>query len=229
MSINAFHVKHALKIKIHQLRICKQRTTKISPFKAHSGRKPNTRLSVISTKPNLSNLIYENIVNHYLDEDTVMPEEILPDDKWVNGYRIDMDVGMSRATHEAKERERASTERELSFLRTKAFRPIPLKERAVELNLARKIHGKRRSTKNLEGLYEVFAPGSHILKVSPTISTIKAPGKPVGTVRNSDITKFGTQLERKTPLKAYADRRGPRLGKKLVEELIPSHVKEFTR
>ena len=84
-SINAFHIKHALKIILHQLRICKQRTTKISPFKAHFGRQPNTPLSVISTNSKLSNLTYENIVNHYLDEDTVMPEEILPDDKWVNG------------------------------------------------------------------------------------------------------------------------------------------------
>ena len=37
------------------------------------------------------------------------------------------------------------------------------------------------------------------------------------------------QLERQTPLKAYADRSGPRSGEKLVEELIQSHVKEFTR
>ena len=186
---------------------------------------------MISTKPKLSNLTYENIVNHYLDEDTVMPEEILPDDKRVNGYRSDIEVGvgMSRATHEAKERERTSTDGESRFLRTKAFRPIPLKERAVEPNLARKIHGKRRSKKNSEELYEVLAPGSHILKVSPTISTIKEPGKPVVTVRNSDIAKFGTQLERQTPLKTYADRRGPRSGEKLVEELIQSHVKEFTR
>ena len=102
---------------------------------------------MISTKPKFSNLTYENIVNHYLDEVTLMPEEILPEDNWVNGYRSDMEVevGMSRATHEAKKREKASTDGESRFLRTKAFRPIPLKERAVELKLARKIHGKRRS------------------------------------------------------------------------------------
>ena len=52
-STNAFHVKHALMIIIHQLRICKQRTTKISPFEAHFGRKLNTPLSVISTKPHI--------------------------------------------------------------------------------------------------------------------------------------------------------------------------------
>ena len=65
-SANAFLVKHAFKTKIHQLRICKQRTTKVSPFEAHFGRKPNTPLSVISTTPKLYNLTYENIVNYYL-------------------------------------------------------------------------------------------------------------------------------------------------------------------
>ena len=230
-STNAFHVKHALMIIIHQLRICKQRTTKISPFEAHFGRKLNTPLSVISTKPKLSSLTYENIINYYLDEETVMPEEILPDDKWVNGYRSDIEVkvGMSRATREAKIRKRASTDGESRFLKTKAFRPIPLKERVVELNLARKIHGKKRSKKNLEGLYEVLAPGSHILKVSPATSSIKEPGKPIVTVRNSDIAKFGKQLERQTPLKAYADRRAPRSSGKSVEKLIQSLVKEYTR
>ena len=227
----AFHVKHALKIIIHQLRICKQRTTKISPFEAHFGRKPNTPLSVIATKPNLHNLSYKGIINYYLDEETVMPEEILPDDKWISGYRSDIKVerGMTQATMEANARERASTDGEPRFLKTKAIRPIPLKERSAELNLARKIHGKRRSKKKLEGLYEVLAPGSHILKVSPTTSTIKEPGKQIVTVRNSDIAKFGTHQERQTPLKVYADRRGPRSGEKTVEELIHSHIKEYSR
>ena len=68
---NEFHVKHALKIIVHLLRICKQKTTNISPFEAHFGRKPNTPLSIISTEPKWSNLSYEITVNHYLDEETV--------------------------------------------------------------------------------------------------------------------------------------------------------------
>ena len=159
-----------------------------------------------------------------------MPEEIHPDDKWLIAYRSDIEVekGMSRVTQEAKSRERASNDGESRVLQAKATRPIPLKERAVELYLGRKVHGKR-SKKRLEGLYKVVAPGSYILKVSPTTSTIKELGKPVITVRNSDIAKFGTQLEWQIPLKPYAERRGPRSGKKLVEDLIQSHVKEFTR
>ena len=120
------------------MRICRQRTTKTSPFEAHFGRKPNTPLSVIATKPNLLNLSYKSIINHYLDEDTVLPEEILPDDKWINGYRSDIEVelGITRSTTEARSREQASTDVEPRFLKTKAIRPIPLKERAAELNLA---------------------------------------------------------------------------------------------
>ena len=108
------HVKLALKIIIHQLRLCKQRTTNTSPFEAQFGRKPNTPLSVIATKTNLLNPTYNNIINHYLDEDTVMPEEILPDDKWVNGYRsdIEVEIGMTRASTDARNRERASTDGE---------------------------------------------------------------------------------------------------------------------
>ena len=74
----------------------------------------------MSTKPKLSNLTYESIVNYYLDEDTVMPEEILSDEKWVNGYRsdIEVDIGMTRAPQEDKNWERESTDGEPLFLRT---------------------------------------------------------------------------------------------------------------
>ena len=59
----------------------------------------------------------------------------------MNGYRsdIEVEIGMTRASNEAKNRERASTDGESRFLKTKAIRPNPLKERAVELNLARKV------------------------------------------------------------------------------------------
>ena len=106
---------------------------------------------------------------------------------------------MTRAAREASQREQASTDGGSRFLHTNT------------------------------GLYEVLAPGSNILKVSPTTSTIKEPGKPTVTVRNRDIAKFGTAQERQTPLKVYADRRSPRTCEKLVEEQIQSHIKQFTR
>ena len=221
---NAFFVKHAIQIPFHQLQECKQKTTKISPSKAHFGRKNNTSLSVISTKLKLSNLSYEN-KNHYLDEDTVIPEEILPNEKWLNGYRsdIEVEIGMTRATRDESKRERKSTDGECRFLRSGVCRPIPLTEKAVTLKLAQKIHGKRLSKKNLEDLYEVLAPGSNIIKVSPRTSTIKEPSKTLFTVPDSDIVIFGTLQEGQKPLKVYADQRGPRTCK------IHSHVKQVTR
>ena len=60
---NSFYIKNALKIINHQMRICKQKTTKNSPFKKHIGRNPDTRLSVICTTPKLHNLFFVNITN----------------------------------------------------------------------------------------------------------------------------------------------------------------------
>ena len=82
--LNSITIKAALKSIIYQLRICKHKTTKRSPFESHFGRKANTPLSNISTKPNSSYLSYEKILNHYLDEETVTPNELLPEEHWGN-------------------------------------------------------------------------------------------------------------------------------------------------
>ena len=68
------HKEHTLKIIFHQLRICKQKTTKNSPFEAHFGQKPNTPLSVFFTLSNLSNLYFEIIINYYLKEEKIIPK-----------------------------------------------------------------------------------------------------------------------------------------------------------
>ena len=158
---------------------------------------------------------------------TVTPEAIFSERKWENGYRSNNKVekGMARATKDANDGEKKSTDGESRFLRTTLCRSIPLSERAVQLKLTRKVHGKRRSTKYLEGLYDVLAPGSIIIEVIPTILTIKGSGKAFITVRNSDNAKFGTQPERQTSLKAYADRRGPRTSKTLAEWKAQNHTK----
>ena len=44
------------------------RTTKITPFEAHFGRKPNTQTSKIVINPNKKNLTYNNIKKFYLDK-----------------------------------------------------------------------------------------------------------------------------------------------------------------
>ena len=71
----SFTIKEAIKSIVYQLRICKQKTTNVTPFQAHFGRKPNTPQSNISTVPKSSNLSYENILHHYLDADTIPVED----------------------------------------------------------------------------------------------------------------------------------------------------------
>ena len=130
---------------------------------------------------------------------------------------------------DANERKRQNTDGETRVFRFGPCRPIQLTGRAVQVKLAHKIHGKQRSKKDVERLYEVLAQRSNILKVGLTTSTIKEHGKTVLTVRNSNITMFGILQEQQIPLKVHADRRGPQNCKKHIEERIQSHIKEFTR
>ena len=82
--LNSFAIKTALKLVLYQLRICKHKTTKILLFESHFGGKAKTPLSNISTKPKFSDLIYEKNLNHFLDEETVTPNKLLPDHHWGN-------------------------------------------------------------------------------------------------------------------------------------------------
>ena len=70
-------------------------------------------MSVISTKCKLSNPSYENNINYYIDEDTVIPEAILPDDKRMNWYRSDKEVekrgGLGLQKMQTSERGKART------------------------------------------------------------------------------------------------------------------------
>ena len=62
-------------------------------------------------------------------------------------YRSDDEVekNMCRAVRDASTRERIADDNESRFLRTtKAHRPIPLKEHAVQINFAWKKHPHRR-------------------------------------------------------------------------------------
>ena len=74
------------------------------------------------------------------DEDIVTPEATLPGDKWLNSYNsdIELETGMTRATRDASEMERESTDVNSRFFRSAVCRPIPLTEKAVKLKSAQK-------------------------------------------------------------------------------------------
>ena len=220
-------IKAAPKSILYQLRICKHKTTKISPFETQFGRQANTPLSNISTKPHSSVLSYEKIFKSLFRRRDSSPNELLPEDHGGN-YRSDEEIerNLCTATKEALSREQLAGDSESRFLRlTKAHHPIPLKEHTVQLKIARKKHPNRRSKKNLDGLYEVLAPGSVVQKTDQFTPVIREPGKLEARVRNWDIAKCGNRDERKTKLTEYINRRGPRVHEKSTEAIILSHIK----
>ena len=80
----------AIKSILYQLRICKKKTTKVTPFQAHFGRKPNTPLSNLSTIPKSSDISDENILNHYLDAVKVSVKGYLDNNGRVTGEHSDI-------------------------------------------------------------------------------------------------------------------------------------------
>ena len=67
---------------IKTLRITPHATTKITPFEAHYGRKPNTPLSNICTTPKISNLSWENTNFLCLDEKILTKPALTPEAIW---------------------------------------------------------------------------------------------------------------------------------------------------
>ena len=67
---------------IKTLRITPNATTKITPFEAHFGRKPNTPLSNIATSPKSSNLSWENIKIACLDQKLLTKPALTAEAMW---------------------------------------------------------------------------------------------------------------------------------------------------
>ena len=222
---NLFTIKEAIKSKVYQLRICKQKSTNVTPFQAHFGRKPNTPLSNISTIPKSLNLSYENILRHYLDTDTVPVEYYLDENGWVIGDRSDIliEEAMQKAQVDAGRRYNGDTNKSVSrfIMQPKLNNPNPRSEKSLEIKLARKV--SKRSKRDLRGLWETLAPDRTVVRTSDTTTVTKEPGVPEVSVMNSDIAQFGTRAERNTELWQYAQRR-PLPYEKTTEEKIAQHT-----
>ena len=228
-----FNLENSLKAIIQRLRISKQKTITITPFEAHFDRKCNTPISNITTKSDSKNLNYNAIINYYLDEDTIPGRSYLTDEQWVD-TALCSDTEIERVICAASTRARTEQEKrndgEDRFIKPDVvYRAIPCSKRSVQVKLARKIHENQRPKKNLDGLYEVLAPGSTVCKISPTTSVVKEPYKQEVRVRNSDIAKFGTRAERETELAQYIERRPKKINEKTLKQKIQQHKRDLFR
>ena len=113
-----FSTSIAIRQILSDLRLTKQKTTKITLFEAHFGCPASTPLRNISTVPSSLNLTHEKFINHYLDADTVPAEDFLDEAGWINPDRSDLEIEktMCRAQHDAGRRYRDSSNKELRFI-----------------------------------------------------------------------------------------------------------------
>ena len=226
---NQFNVKASINSIIYQLRICRQKTINISPFEAHFGRKANTPLSIITTKPDQKSLTYKNVLNKYLDLETVRWDHLITDENWNNYERsdIEIEVNKNKLGKEAMKRQKEDPNKESRLIsHPDVGQSIPRTEASLEVKLAKKRPRTKRSKKSLDGLYDVLAPGSSVIKTNEHTSVIKEPGKRDVTIRNSNLAKFGTKAERNTELQVYANQRPKLPTGKTTEEPINHHAKE---
>ena len=67
---------------IENIRLIPNKTTRTTPFKAHFGRKPNTEISNIVTKPSLSNLSYKKLKLRCLDKRLLRHDALTNEELW---------------------------------------------------------------------------------------------------------------------------------------------------
>ena len=228
---DTFSTSKVIKQIVSDLRLTKQKTTKITPFEAHFGRPANTPLRNISTLPSSLNLTYEKNVNHYLDAETVSAEDLLDEAGWISANRSDIAIEqkMCQASLDAGQRYRELENKESRFItHPKITDPIPRTEQSLKVKLAQKLPNKKRAKRQLAGLYEVLKPGSFVTKLTPTTTIINEPGGSPVKVRDSDLAKFGTKAERSTNLWVYAQRR-PAPYEKTTEFKIAKHSNDLKK
>ena len=155
-----------------------------------------------------------------IDMETVRWEELISEDHWDKEKRSDteLEANRDRLSENAVQRSNADPNKESRVIPHPDFRfAVPRTEASLTVKLAKKKPKSKRSKNSLDGLYEVLAPGSSVIKTNAYTSIIKEPGKCEVTIRNSDLAKLGTKAERPTDLQIYANRRQKISSRKITE------------
>ena len=161
--------------------------------------------------------------------ETVRWEELIADENWNNEERSDREIEMNKDTlsKDATKIKNEDPNKESKVIpHPDVGQSVPRTEASLEVKLAKKRPRTKRSKKNLDGLYDVLAPGSSVVKTNIFTSVVKEPGKRDVTIRNSDLAKFGTKAERQNELQVYANRTPKIPTGKTTQDLISHHQKE---
>ena len=132
-----FKIKNALQNISFELRTCRKKNSKLSPFEAHYGRKANTALSNITSKPNIkkSKLV---TLKYYLDDNIIGEDELISQDKW---YDEDLDSDEEVRTTKQRKLKEASDDVKNKIIGQRAIRKRGLQasnsDRKAKANLTK--------------------------------------------------------------------------------------------
>ena len=177
---NQFNLKASINSIIYQLRICRQKTINILPFESYFGRKAKTPLSNISTEPDTSSLTNKLILNNSLNMETVRWEELISEYNWDTETRSDIELEQNedKLSKDAVRRNNAHPDKESCVNpHPDIGLPVPRTEASLTVKLEKKEPKSKGSKKSLDGLYEVLAHRSSVIKTDAYTSVIKEPGK----------------------------------------------------
>ena len=147
-----FNIKIALQNISFELRTRRKKPSKLSPFEARYGRKANTALTNITSKPNIKNPSWSNTLIYYLDDNIIGEEDLISQDKMYN-EKSDSDNEV-RSTKQRKLQEAKDYEGEVPRIikLPSADFEQPLSGNSFQLQLARKTLAFSRNKKRLQGL-----------------------------------------------------------------------------
>ena len=199
-NLRPFHIKTVLKTNRPRTKDFSEKSNKISPFQAHFGRRANSPIFNITTKPNSKNLQWPNVQPDYLDDNIMGEDELISDERWEQE-----DLNSDDEVHASKERMLTATKndtgnipRTLNIHRTRMTpnsKLEPVAESSKGLQLARKTIASTRSKKQLKGLYEAKPEGAALVKTSNSTLTIKYPEQDDNVLHKSDVANRTTLVQ----------------------------------
>ena len=195
---------------IENIRLIPKRTTKVTPFEAHFGRKPNTEFSNMLTKPSTKNLPCHKLKSRCLDKQLLQHDALTQEEIWrLDGqsedeldiqYRTDATPSASPQRIDSDDSENLPLSRkiprkispsEIHFsIGDKTTKTIYSKKNVARKSIARKFE-KPRNT--LEPQWNI-SPDGTITNYTPHTITISTPLRKNTVIRKNDIA-IATETE----------------------------------
>ena len=188
---------------IENIRPIPNKTTRTTPFEAHFGRKPNTKLSNIVTKPSLNNLSYKKVKHRCLDRRLLRHDSLTNEELWRRDGNSEDELDIQykpSATNPTTPPEIDSDDSEnvpLINTATRKIRPSELHftigDHTTKIvynkkNIARKtIMRKAKEPRPTQASQWNIKPDGTITGYSPHTVTIDTPERKNTVIRKNDI------------------------------------------